>query len=562
MGSVFKKQTTAWKVGGKKVPAGTPGAVRVTTKSAKWYGTVNGKQVPLCRDRQAADRMLKKLEADAALADVGLVDPFATEKRNPLTQHLADFEAHLHAKGNCPRHVATVMSRLRVVMDGCGWRWLSDLASGQAENWLTTTRGTKAAQLPFEPAGYLPRDAADLLGITTSGLGKIIRRHGLSAGTGEGKRRRVPRDTVQSLLNAAARGTGPQTRNYIRKHLTHFGRWLIRDRKAAANPFAHLELERVESDVRHRRRAATTEELNRLIGTARTSEKTFRGLDGRDRAMLYAVAFTTGFRAAALASLTPDHFDLQSNPPTVSLAAKKNKSRKPMVNPLTGELAESLRTYLAGKPRGVVWPGTWFERAAEMVRSDLEEAGIAYAERDADGLLFLDFHAAGRLSCLTHAARAGVPLPVVQKLAGHASPVTTSRYTHASPDDLRAAVERLPRVCPTESAPPVCTQFARTPCLSGQAEATRVNNTPGEQQEGTTTEPLLSQGFVTVSQLKSPRVGSEGAGTRTQDPQIKSLLLYQLSYASAGEPHTAILRAAPRAARPPAVAAGVLLEVS
>src|SRR5262245_38461074 len=53
----FKKQTTAWKLGGKKVPPRTPGAEKVTTESGKWYGTVNGKHVPLCRDRQAAQRM-------------------------------------------------------------------------------------------------------------------------------------------------------------------------------------------------------------------------------------------------------------------------------------------------------------------------------------------------------------------------------------------------------------------------------------------------------------------------------------------------------------------------
>ena len=46
--------------------------------------------------------------------------------------------------------------------------------------------------------------------------------------------------------------------------------------------------------------------------------------------MFYAVAVTSGFRAA-LASLTLDHFDLRSDLPTMSLAAKKNKSRKPMV---------------------------------------------------------------------------------------------------------------------------------------------------------------------------------------------------------------------------------------
>jgi hypothetical protein len=57
-----------------------------------------------------------------------------------------------------------------------------------------------------------------LLGVTTDGLSKKIKRYGLAGGSGEGSRR-IPRDTVQSLLDIAARGTGPQTRNYYRNHL-------------------------------------------------------------------------------------------------------------------------------------------------------------------------------------------------------------------------------------------------------------------------------------------------------------------------------------------------------
>ena len=95
--AVFRKQTTAWKVDGKTVPAGTPGAVRVTIKSKKWYGSVNGKHVPLCPDKQAAERMLRKLGTDADMAAVGLGDPFAANKRKPLTEHLTDYAAHLDA---------------------------------------------------------------------------------------------------------------------------------------------------------------------------------------------------------------------------------------------------------------------------------------------------------------------------------------------------------------------------------------------------------------------------------------------------------------------------------
>ena len=54
-------------------------------------------------------------------------------------------------------------------------------------------------------------------------------------------------------------------------------------------------------------------------------------------------------------------------------------------------MAEALRGYLDGMPRDkAVWLGKWFEDAAEMLRVDLEAAGIPY--RDEAGQV-ADFHA-------------------------------------------------------------------------------------------------------------------------------------------------------------------------
>lgn len=127
MGSVFRKQTTVWKLRGKKVPANTPGAKKVTIRSAKWYGTVNGGQIPLCRDKQAADRMLRKLETDGALADVGLADPFAPHRTRPLAEHIEDFAAHLRAKGDTEVHVRLTISRVRALFDGCEFKVFGDV---------------------------------------------------------------------------------------------------------------------------------------------------------------------------------------------------------------------------------------------------------------------------------------------------------------------------------------------------------------------------------------------------------------------------------------------------
>ena len=119
-----------------------------------------------------------------------------------------------------------------------------------------------------------------------------------------------------------------------------------------------------------------------MFVAARGSAKVHRGLTGEDRFHLYLAAAATGFRANALADLTPADFDLDAGTPTVMLAARFNKSRKPKVQPVPAEAAGILREYLRGRPRGsVIWGGTWAadRKAARMLRADLEAAGIPYA---------------------------------------------------------------------------------------------------------------------------------------------------------------------------------------
>src|SRR5262249_54158273 len=153
-------------------------------------------------------------------------------------------------------------------------------------------------------------------------------------------------------------------------------------RRMPDNPLAHLEAGNVEVDRRHDRRELTADELRRLLEVTRAGERTFRGLTGCDRFHLYATARSTGFRAPALASPIPEPFALDGQPATVTLAARQNKSRKVKVQPLPPDVVQLLRVYLEGKPRGQpVWGGTWAKgyKGAEMLRADLEAAGIPYA---------------------------------------------------------------------------------------------------------------------------------------------------------------------------------------
>ena len=105
MSTVFKQQVVRWTLGGKRCPAGTPGAVRVAEETKKWYGTVGGKRVALSADKRVATQMLRTLLGDVERQSVGLVDPLAGQKAKPLADHLSDYCDHLTAKGDTPAHV-------------------------------------------------------------------------------------------------------------------------------------------------------------------------------------------------------------------------------------------------------------------------------------------------------------------------------------------------------------------------------------------------------------------------------------------------------------------------
>jgi integrase len=375
------------------------------------------------------------------------------------TEHLADYRRDLETRDNNPRYVEMVVSRLEALFKGCGFVFPPDLSAHRAADWLADLRkkGRARAELPPGKEWFTPRAAAPLLGVKMLSVGTAVRRLGLAA-EGYGRSRRFPRATVEALQARLAGGASVETSNQYLTHLKAFGRWMAREgpnQRIPANPFSHLEPGNEKTDRRHDRRELTADELRRLLATARASGKTFRGLDGRARFHLYAAACGTGFRAGALAGLTPERFDLDSDPPTVTLAVKRDKSRKGKVQPIPPDVAELLRDYLEDKAPGEpVWSRTWAEYrvGAEMLRIDLEAAGIPYEVEGPDGPLYADSHAL-RHTYLTLLGRGGVDLRTAEELAGHSTPLLTARYSHRRLHDLAGAVEKLPAFLPDATTP-------------------------------------------------------------------------------------------------------------
>jgi len=427
--------------------------------SPVWYGRYSDadgieQRVPLSENKVAAEQMLNELVKKAEMGKAGILDPYEEHNKKRLAEHLIDFRRHLEAKGNAPSYVETVYSRLRDLLTGCKFVFPPDLSASRVAEWLAGLRQPGRPRVDLEPGkdSFTLNEVAALLGIKAESVAPVVRRQRLQA-SGQGKARRFPRATVETLLDRQGTGASVETTNQYLTHLKVFLNWMKGDKRTGANPFDHLKPGNAEVDRRHDRRELEAEELRRLLAAARDSSRTFRGLDGRDRYHLYAAACGTGFRASGLASLTPESFDLDSALPTVTLAARMNKSRKLKVQPLAADLAALFRNYLAGcQPGQPVWPGTWASDrvAADMLRIDLDATGIPYAVEGPDGPLFADFHSL-RHTYLTLGGRAGIDLRTLQELAGHSDPKLTARYSHRRLYDLAGAVEKLPRLLPEDS---------------------------------------------------------------------------------------------------------------
>ncbi len=184
--------------------------------------------------------------------------------------------------------------------------------------------------------------------------------------------------------------------------------------------------------------------------------------------MLYVVATYTGLRAQELASLVGASFDFSPSGGVVTVKAAYSKRRREDRRPLPITLAKVLQSWMTEKsigPGDHLWPGRWYERGAEMIRADLEAAGIAY--KDADGHVY-DFHAL-RHQYITDLYRSGAHPKTVQELARHSS-VTLSldRYTHAGAADMAGCWRnfRPSRAILYRSCTRIC-QFRRTLSVSG-----------------------------------------------------------------------------------------------
>ena len=415
MATIYRPVTTRY-LGkdDRQVSKDTPGARQKRVRSKTWrarYRDSTGKHKTASlgtEDRQEAqERLLELLQKFKQRES----DPFTEHREKPLNEHLEDFQTHLIGKANTDRYAKLTVNRVQRVLDECRFKLLPDLKTGPVNSWLHEQR--------------------------------------------------------QGAMS-------PATSNHYVTALKTFGNWLLRDRRCSENPFAFLSRVNAKVDVRCVRRILTRDELSRLVQAAHDG-KQFRELSGPDRAILYLLAAFTGLRVSELASLTDRSLNLQSEPPTVTVEAACSKHRREDVLPLHSALAVRLREWLENRkhnpgenqvPDGqpfLLFPGTWTERAAPMIRRDLKaareswtnEAGANEECGDRQKSEFLlaktsegraDFHAL-RHTFISNLAGSGVHPKLAKELARHSTiTLTMDRYSHVGLLDMNTALETVPDI--------------------------------------------------------------------------------------------------------------------
>jgi hypothetical protein len=170
-------------------------------------------------------------------------------------------------------------------------------------------------------------------------------------------------------------------------------------------------------------------------------------------------------------------------------------------------VADVLREHLAGRPAGVpVWPGGWFDNAADMLRIDLEAAGIPYVVEGPDGPLYADFHSL-RHSYVALLDRCGATMKEAMRLARHSDPkLTMARYGKAHLHDLAGVAQRLTTLLIGQGSEAEASEAISSCPLVAHSEGVGCDLLPsvatrpsGGVDERETKKPLFSKGLRAVA---------------------------------------------------------------
>lgn len=246
-----------------------------------------------------------------------------------------------------------------------------------------------------------------------------------------------------------------QTRRHYQQAAMQFANFLVRKKAIAESPLADMAGVAVETKVR-RRRPPTDEEARILMAHVWASPLGAFNMPGPDRAMLYAFAMGTGYRAGELRSVRSDFI----RDGVLAVPGLKTKNGDDAFQPLPEWLLVRFKAWWGDRPPGPLWP-KFADRTSLTLQADLRNARAAWisaagddvaerARREKSDVLkyevagrFLDFHALRHCYISALVAMGAASIKEAQHLARHSSvELTVGLYSHAEAVKLRAVVER------------------------------------------------------------------------------------------------------------------------
>lgn len=239
------------------------------------------------------------------------------------------------------------------------------------------------------------------------------------------------------------------TANKYLEALRAWTRWMMIHDRWDRDPLAKTGKIKGDTSNTRARTILSQEAFARLLRATRT-QPTRRNLSGEQRYWLYLIASQTGLRAQELHSLTPASFHLNEEPPYVeirnTISKRGKKTGKKDRIELREAFAEMLGPWLKVHPSDErLWgqSRSWWYKAADILRADLDAAEIPHRVRTREGWAVVDFHSFRGLQ-ITNAMRTGKPSRVVMKVARLSSEQLLERYVKISEAEVTACVEAMP----------------------------------------------------------------------------------------------------------------------
>jgi integrase len=408
MAYLGKQKIVRWvDAAGKRVKAGTAGAVKVVEESRRWYIFYKEgrktRAVPAYADKAASQKKLADWLRARERGEAELTGPHDASLKRPVGEHLEAYLKALPATATSERYRGQVRAGLEKKVAGCGWQTLRDVDPASLTDYLA---GLKV---------------------------------------------------------------GPATRNAYRRMAVAWFNWLQAVKAWERNPIDRFNVKLAKGRKR-RRRALTREEAVKLLAAVRArplaeaqvnkggrkpkpggrpcnlKPATRARLErlGRERWLIYRVALLTALRRGEIAAIKVAHLELDRKPfPRLYLPGDATKNREDARLLLVPDLAADLAAWIrdGGKqPADRLLTVPTSGNLSRQHKLNLQAAGIPFL--DAVGRV-ADFHAL-RKTANTLLRLAGIPAKDRQRFMRHSKlELTTECYDDDSMVDLEGVVKAL-----------------------------------------------------------------------------------------------------------------------